>query len=63
MPTRITGTRPPEEVEKHKARRHAIMTATPAQIDTYIDANVNTVADVKEHLKLLTKIAVYNLNA
>jgi hypothetical protein len=39
----------------------ALMTATPAQIDTWIDNNVTTIADLRILLKRIVKVMAYLL--
>lgn len=55
MPLKITATKPEEEVSKHQTKAHAFMSMTGAQIDAYIDKNVNNPDDVKKVLKFLAK--------
>lgn len=55
----------PEQIEDQEARTalsaHAILNATPAQIDNYIDNNVTDLASAREALKLLAKIAILGM--
>ena len=48
----ITGT------EAQKAIRHALLRKTPAEVDAWVEANVNTMADAKAFLKILAKALV-----
>lgn len=44
--------------ERIRLRAHAILNATPDQIDAWIDTNVIDLASNREALKLLAKIAI-----
>lgn len=65
-PVRVDRPAPPppsaEEIadqdERQRLRAHAILNATPEQIDNYIEANVVADQSVKDALKLLAKIAI-----
>ncbi len=39
--------------------RHELLSATPQQIETYIENNVNNMADVKAVLKLYGKMIAF----
>jgi len=51
-----------DEKDRAAIRRDAIVqalvTKRPAQVDAYIDANVNSMADARNILKVLTRIIV-----
>ena len=47
-----------ETAERARLRRQAILNATPAQIDAYIENNVTDLASAKEVLKIIAKIAI-----
>ena len=61
MPTKVTGTRTPEQVEKRKRKRNPLMRGTPAQIDAYVEANVHSLDDAKELMKEMLKMIKANM--
>jgi hypothetical protein len=44
---KIVGTKPAQEVREHETRQHWIFTATPSQIETYIQNNVTDLRTAK----------------
>ena len=46
--------------ERVRLKVHRLMTASPAQIDAYVDANVTDLASAREFLKTLAKLVVLN---
>lgn len=65
-PVRVDRPAPPppttEEIadreERIRLQKHAILNASPVQIDAWVDANVTDLSSAREALKLLAKIAV-----
>lgn len=55
---KINGTKSPEDAERARLKKEAILNATPQQIDTYIENNVTDLASAKEVMKLIAKIAI-----
>ena len=57
MPAKYTATKPLKEVQRKQNRAHPILRAdaTNEEIDAYIDANVTSIPDVREMLKVLAK--------
>jgi len=55
---KIVATKTEEEVDRAAIRRHAILNATPRQIDNYIENNVTDLASAKEALKLIAKLVI-----
>ena len=56
--TQHVGTKTPEEAERGRLKKHAVLNATPQQIDNYIDNNVTDLASAREVLKLIAKVAI-----
>ncbi|MAT95383.1 MAG: hypothetical protein CME59_22660 [Halioglobus sp.] len=55
--TRIKASRDPEHEQfAHTAARSALIKASDAEIDRYIDNNINSLAEAKAYLKQITKI-------
>lgn len=59
---KLTDREPPEQravrIERRHLRRHPLHNATAPQIDQWIDRNVNSLADAREALKVIAKIAI-----
>lgn len=58
MPPKIRGTRDSKQVDKEQALKQSIALMTPVQGEKWVDDNVNTMKDVKLHLKRLTRIVL-----
>ncbi len=52
---KYTGTKSAEDVERRRLTRHVLFRSTPADIEAWVDANVNTLEDAKDALKILAK--------
>jgi len=52
---RVTESKPERQAERARVKRHPLYTATPAQIDAYIENNINNLDDAKQLLKLIVK--------
>lgn len=50
-----------KRVSRLALRAHQLMTATPRQIDNYVDANVTDLASAREFLKLIAKVLILGL--
>lgn len=61
MPTKITGTKSGEEVERHKAKIDILMSATPTQIDNFVDNNVTNLAEARTMFKRILKLIRFGL--
>ncbi len=55
MPLDFDGQKDDTTAEIKRLHDHPLMNKTSAEIDAYIDANINDMAAVKQHLKVLTK--------
>jgi hypothetical protein len=53
---KIVGTKPAQEVRERQTRQHWILTATPEQIETYINNNVTDLRTAKLLLIELAKV-------
>ena len=55
MPLKIEATKSEKEVEHYTTKRNAFLNMTGAEIDVWVDTNVNNLNDVKKVLKFLAK--------
>lgn len=61
MASNITGTRTSEEVESFKHKQHALMQATPAEIETYVLNNTGSTAEIRAMFILTLKLIKANM--
>ncbi len=55
MPSKFRATKSAQAIEKVEAEQDAILVKSQQEIETWIDANIETLDDVKQYLKRLTK--------
>ena len=55
MPSKFKATKSAQAIEKVEAEQDAILVKSQQEIETWIDANIETLDDVKQYLKRLTK--------
>ncbi len=53
--TKIVGSKSDDDDARERMSRHPLLSATPAQIDAWIDNNVTDLASAKQALKVLAK--------
>lgn len=61
MPTRHIATKDLDDSAQDRLNKHVLMTATPKQIDNYIDNNVVDLDSAKEVLKILAKLVIMGI--
>ena len=61
MPHKVIAQKPVDEAEKHTINRHPLAKATRAQIENYVDANVNSMDEAKELLKIILRMIKFNM--
>ena len=61
--TRIARVRPPEEVEERATLRDTVLTATPSQIDAWVNNTATDAAGIRQVLRRLAKITVLTARA
>ena len=59
--TQYTAAKTDDEDQRERLTRHALFTATPAQIDTWVDDNVTDLDSAKEALKILAKAVAFGV--
>ena len=55
MPSKFKATKSAQDIEKVEAEQDAILVKSQQEIETWIDTNIETLDDVKQYLKRLTK--------
>lgn len=57
MPSKFKATKSAEAVEKVQAEKDPIIVKSQIEIEDWIDLNIETIDDIKQYLKRLTKTA------
>ena len=59
MPRRETLSKDADTAEVRRLEEHTLFSATPAEVDAWIDANVNDLGGVRRVLKVILKLLLF----
>lgn len=60
MPVKVTGSRTPEQVEKHLQKNHRVLSMSPQQINDFVDGKVTDLDSNRAMFKLILRLIKAN---